>query len=88
MIEINNSNNAETPPLEQKCHVNLTDADNELLETLQNSFFENIEKCKLFDNREQLTYVSKKPSDGELKVIDTIIKTYFHNLKRCLWCNF
>ena len=76
-----NSNNTETPPLEQTCHVNLTDADNELLQTLQKRFFENIEKYKLFDNREQLTYVNKKPSDGELKVIDTIIKTCFDNLQ-------
>ena len=34
-----------------------------------------------FDNREQLTYMNKKSSDGELKVIDAIIKTYFDNLK-------
>ena len=78
---IDNSNNTETPPLEQTCHVTLTDADKELLQTLQQRFFENIEKYKLFDNREQLTYVNKKPSDGELKVIDAIIKTYFDNLK-------
>ena len=78
---IDNSNNTETPPLEQTCHVTLTDADKELLQTLQQRFFENIEKYKLFDNREQLTYVNKKPSDGELKVIDAIIKTYFDNLR-------
>ena len=30
---------------------------------------------------EQLTYVNKKPSDGQSKVIDVIIKTYFDNLK-------
>ena len=34
-----------------------------------------------FDNREQLTYTNRKSSDGELKVIDAIIKTYFDNLK-------
>ena len=34
-----------------------------------------------FDNREQLIYMNKKSSDGELKVIDAIIKTYFDNLK-------
>ena len=74
---IDNSNNTETPPLEQTCHVTLTDADNKLLQTLRQRFFENIEKYKLFDNREQLTYVNKKPSDGELKVIDAIIKNTF-----------
>ena len=60
---IDNSNNTETPPLEQTCHVTLTDADNKLLQTLRQRFLENIEKYKLFDNREQLTYVNKKPSD-------------------------
>ena len=78
---INNSNNKETPSLEQTCHVTLTDADKELLQTLQQRFFENIEKYKLFDNREQLTYVNKKLSNGELKVIDMILKTYFDSLK-------
>ena len=63
---INNSNSRETPPLEQICHVTLTDDDNELLQTLQQRFFENIEKYKLLDNREQLTNVNKKPSDGKL----------------------
>ena len=78
---IDGSNYTETPPLEQTCHVKLTDADNELIQTLQRRFFENIEKYKLFENREQLTYVNKKPSDGELKVMDAITKTYFDNLK-------
>ena len=57
---IDDSNYTETPPLEQTCHVKLTDADNELLQTLQRRFFENIEKYKLFQNREQLTYVKQK----------------------------
>ena len=78
---IDNSSNTETLLLEQTCNVNLTDTDNELLQTLQKRFLENIEKYKLFDNREQLTYVNKKPFDGELEVIDMIIKTYFVNLK-------
>ena len=52
---IDNINSTETLLLEQTCHVNLTDADNELLQTLQKRFFEKIEKYKLFDNREQLT---------------------------------
>ena len=78
---IDDSNYTETPLLEQTCHVKLTDADNELLQTLQRRFFENIEKYKLFENREQLTYVNKKPSDGELRVMDPITKTYFDNLK-------
>ena len=78
---IDNSSNTETLLLEQTCNVNLTDADNELLQTLQKRFLENIEKYKLFDNREQLTYVNKKPFDAELEVIDMIIKTYFVNLK-------
>ena len=75
---IDNNNNTR---LEQTCHVTLTDTDNELLQTLQQRFFENIEKYKLFDNRGQPTFANKKPSDGELKVIDMIIKTYFDNLK-------
>ena len=75
------TNDTESPPLGQTCCVNLTDVDNELLQTLQKKFFENIEKYEPFDNREQLTYVNKKASDGELKVINAIIKTYFDNLK-------
>ena len=75
------TNDTESPPLGQTCCVNLTDADNELLQTLQKKFFENIEKYEPFDNRERLTYVNKKASDGELKVINAIIKTYFDNLK-------
>ena len=71
----------EIPPLEQTCHVTITDANNELLQTLHQRFFENIEKYKLFDSREQLTYANKKPSDRELNVTDAIIKTYFDNLK-------
>ena len=43
------SNNTETPPLEQTCHVNLTDADNELFQILQKGFFENTEKYQLLD---------------------------------------
>ena len=39
------------------------------------------EKYKLFDNRRRLTFVNKKPSDGELKIIDVINKTYLDNLK-------
>ena len=38
--------------LQQTCHVKLADADNELLQTLQKRFFENIEKYKQFHNRE------------------------------------
>ena len=75
------TNDTESPPLGQTCCVNLTDVDNELLQTLQKKFFENIEKYEPFDNREQLTYLNKKASDGELKVINAIIKTYFDNLK-------
>ena len=41
---IDNSNNTETLLFEQTCHVNLTDADNELLQTLQKRFFEKIKK--------------------------------------------
>ena len=78
---VHDSNITETPLLEQTCYVNLTDADNELLQTLQKRLFENIEKYKLFDNREQLTYMNKKPSNGELKIIDAIVKTYLDNLK-------
>ena len=48
---IDDSNNTETLPLEQTCHVNLTGVDNELLETLQKRFFENIKKYKVFDKR-------------------------------------
>ena len=44
----------ETPLLEQTYHVSLTDTDNELLETLQERFFENIEKYKLFNNKPDL----------------------------------
>ena len=47
---IDNSNNTETPPLEQTCYVTFTDADNELLQTLQQRSFENIENYKLFYN--------------------------------------
>ena len=46
-----------------------------MFETLQKRLFEKIEKYKLFDNREQPTYVNKSPSDGELKITDAIIKT-------------
>ena len=49
---IDDRNYTETSPLEQTCHVKLTDADNELLQKLQKRFLENIEKYKLFDNRE------------------------------------
>ena len=49
---VHDSNITETPLLEQTCYVNWTDADNELLQTLQKRLFENIEKYKLFDNRE------------------------------------
>ena len=38
-------------------------------------------KNKQYLIREQLTYVKRNPSDGVLKVIDAIIKTYFDNLK-------
>ena len=44
----------ETPLLEQTYHVSLTDTDNELLETLQERFFENIEKYKLFNSKPDL----------------------------------
>ena len=36
---VDNSNNTETPSLEQTCHVTLADAGNELLQTLQERFF-------------------------------------------------
>ena len=54
---------------------------NELFETLQKGFFKNIEKYKLFDNTEQLTYLSKTSCDGERKFIDATIDTYIDNLK-------
>ena len=52
-----------------------------MLETLQKGLFEKIEKFKLFDNREQLTYVNKEPSDGEFKIIDAMVKAYLDNPK-------
>lgn len=59
-----------------------------MLEILQKSFFENIEKHKPFDNKEQVTYMNKKPRDGQLKVVTAIIKTYFHNLKDVRYVTF
>ena len=50
-----------------------------MLETLQKRLFEEIEKYKLFENSKQLTYLNKKPSNGELKTIDAIIKAYLDN---------
>ena len=52
-----------------------------MFETLQKGLFEQIEKYKLYVNKEQLKYVKKKPSDGDLKSIDARIKTYHDNLK-------
>ena len=69
--------NTKIPTVEQTS-VKLTDADHGLLEK---RLLEKNEKYKLFDNREKLTYVNKKPSNGELKIIDAIIKTYLGNLK-------
>ena len=43
---IDDTNNKDTTPLEQTCHVKLTDVDTELLQTLQKGSFENIEKYK------------------------------------------
>ena len=62
----------------EQTYVKLTDADHELF---QKRLFEKNEKYKLFDNREKLTYVNKKPSDGEFKIIDAIINTCLDNLK-------
>ena len=77
---INDSNNSKAPPVEQ-IYGKLTDDDHELFETLQKGLFEQIEKYKLYVNKEQLKYVKKKPSDGDLKSIDARIKTYHDNLK-------